>query len=170
MSNIIQKLYRLTPSQLYFISDIIDFELSFLRQSSEEALEDYINLIVPTGNMEDGMIWDSMQIEKINIARYRKSFGSNLHCALRITSNNLHPVYNMEDILLISKKAPRDGDTVLLVNTERNRAYIRRLHLSNTWILSPLNNFGVTFQIDVENKEEMSKWIIFGHVLAKTRL
>lgn len=165
---IMRKMRRLTATQLRFVSSIVDFETEFLTQVPPDTAEDYISLLTPTGNQEDGMIWDSVNVEKINVSAYRKRFGTDLHCAIRITSNYLNPVYCMGDILLMSKSIPRDGDTGLFINTETSRAYVRKLHQAQSFILEPLNDYGVTFTIE-NNKNDMEKWLKFGRVLAKMR-
>lgn len=163
------RLRSLTPSQLRFIAAIVDFEADFLEKVPADLAEDYVSLLTPTGNQEDGMIWDSVNVEKINVAAYRKRFGTDLHCAIRITSDHLHPVYNAGDILLISKSAPRDGDTGMFINKESGRAYLRRFHQASSCILEPLNNYGVTFTMDGLKEGDMDKWLVFGRVLSKLR-
>ncbi|MDE7222940.1 MAG: helix-turn-helix transcriptional regulator, partial [Acetatifactor sp.] len=50
--------YRsLTASQKAFVNNIIQFEQDF--QENNTAAEEYISVIVPSGAVEDGMIWDS---------------------------------------------------------------------------------------------------------------
>lgn len=73
-------------------------------------------MIVPTGNFEDGMIWDSANIIKVNAAPYIQKFGTKLHCGVMVTSHHLQPVYQNGDILLISKRPPREGDTYIFIN------------------------------------------------------
>ena len=73
------------------------------------------------------MIWDSANVRKVNIAPYRKRYGSQINAGVEVTSNHLTPVYHMGDILLISRRPPRDGDTTIFLNTENGRAYLRRL-------------------------------------------
>ncbi len=163
------RLRNLTPSQLRFISALVDFEADFLNKVPADLAEDYVSLLTPTGNQEDGMIWDSVNVEKLNVAAYRKRFGADLHCALRITSDHLHPVYNAGDILLISKAAPRDGDTGMFINKETGRAYLRKFHQASSCILEPLNDYGVSFTMDGFREGDMDKWLIFGRVLSKLR-
>lgn len=163
------KMRRLTPSQVRFVTGIIDFEEAFRREISPEKAEDYVSILTPTGNMEDGMIWDSANVEKLNVASYRKWFGSDLHCAVRITSNHLSPVYHMGDILLVSQTAPRDGDTGIFINKEDGRVYLRRYRQTNPCVLEPIIGYGRTFTIDSHDHKEMDKWIKFGHVLTKIR-
>ncbi len=81
----------------------------------------------------------------------------------------MHPVYNLGDILLISKQAIRDGDTGVFVNRENGCAYIRKFHQASPCILAPVNEYGETFLVDSYNKEQMDKWIKFGTVITKMR-
>lgn len=166
---ILKQLQELSVSQLRFISSIVDFEHQFLMSDPPGNKEDYVSLLIPTGNLEDGMIWDSVNVEKINIAPYRKRFGDEISCAIQITSNHICPVYNLGDILLISKTPPRDGDTGIFINKEHGRAYIRQYRQTNPCALLPLTSFGEAFYVDIYDTEEICKWIKFGRVLAKIR-
>ncbi len=159
------KLRSLTPSQLRFVSSVMDFELLIQNQIPPKPEYDYVNLLTPTCALEDGMIWDSMNIEKINIASYRERFGSRLQCAMKITGNYLRPVYLAGDILLLSQTAPRDGEIGIFINKKEGRIYIRRFHQTNPYTLEPLNGYGLTFKVDIDD----SNWINFGHVLCKMR-
>jgi len=170
LKSIALRLRYLSPYQLCFLSSVIDFEMDYVDNYKHDSRGDYINLLTPTGSHHDGMIWDSTNIEKINISHYRKRFGSMLHCAIRITGNYLHPTYNAGDILLVSQTALKDGDTGLFVNKDENRAYIRKFKQTNSWILEPVNGYGQTFVVDNLDKDEMDKWIIFGRVLTKVRV
>lgn len=116
--NAISKFMKLSDTQCSFIEGIIDFELAF-SASKEENTDDYLTVLIPTGNCEDGMIWDSANVRKVNIAPYRKRYGSQINAGVEVTSNHLTPVYHMGDILLISRRPPRDGDTTIFLNTER---------------------------------------------------
>lgn len=169
LQQMVSKLRCLAPSQLRFISGIINFELGFQDQKTLEQIEDYVSLLIPTGDLEDGMIWDSVNVEKLNVASYRRKFGSNLHCAILITSNHLVPVYHMGDILLISQTAPRDGDTGIFINRNDGRAYLRRYRQTNPHVLEPISGYGRTFAIDSHDHKEMDNWIKFGRVLSKMR-
>ncbi len=162
-----QSLRSLTPSQKAFVSDIIRFEQDF--QEKAPSAEEYISVIVPTGSMEDGMVWDSANVIKVNAAPYLRKFGRSLHCGLKVTSHNLQPVYHNGDILLISKRPPREGDTVIFVNRENGCAYLRRFRHGSPARLEPVNEYGVTLEIDYDNADEMDKWIKFGCVLTKMR-
>lgn len=165
----VSKLKYLMPSQLRFISGIIDLELAFLGHTSPEGEADYVNLLTPTGNLEDGMIWDSMNVEKLNIAPYRRLFGTSLQCAMKVTSNHLRPVYHAGDILLLSQTAPRDGDTGIFINKKEGHAYIRKFYQTNPCTLEPLNGYGLTFTINNLDSDDKNEWVNFAHVLTKIR-
>lgn len=112
--NAISKFMKLSDTQRSFIEGIIDFELAF-STSKEENTDDYLTVLIPTGNCKDGMIWDSANVRKVNIAPYRKRYGSQINAGVEVTSNHLTPVYHMGDILLISRRPPRDGDTTIFL-------------------------------------------------------
>lgn len=166
---------RLSPSQMRFISSLVQFETDFMQDmktSTDEdaSLEDYTTLIIPSGNMHDGMVYDSCSLEKINIAPYRKRFGDQIDCALLITSDHMAPVYHTNDVLLIARDPIRDGDTGIFINKITGLLYIRRLRQTTPWRLEPLTYYGQTFYIDNTSDAELSHWILFGHVICKTRI
>lgn len=162
-----QEYRKLTSTQKAFVNDIIHLEQDFQENNSDA--EEYISVIVPSGVVEDGMIWDSANVIKVNAAAYLHKFSRELHCGILITSNHLQPVYQMGDILLISKKPPRDGDTTIVVNKEEGRAYLRRFRQTGSIRLEPINEYGVTFELDSRDMSEEGKWIILGYVLTKMR-
>lgn len=167
---LIQKLRTLSPYQRNYIDAIIDTELSLSKANdSFSDAEDNISVFIPSGNMADGMIMDSYNIEKINISAYRHAFGNNVHCGIRVTSNHLHPIYNKDDVLLISRSPIRDGDTGIFINTQNKRIYVRKFFQSNPCILSPLNNYGEPIYVSSDDINDMKKWIKFGYVLCKIR-
>lgn len=161
----VTKMKYLTESQLRFISAIVNIEYEFL--VCQKDPDDYISVIVPTGNMQDGMIYDSANIIKVNAAVYRKRFGNALHFGIQITSNHLHPVYNKNDIILISQNPIRDGDTGIYLNKENGCAYIRKLHQGDPCVLESVNGYGQPFIVDSNDPQEMQKWIKVGYVLCK---
>ena len=88
--NAISKFMKLSDTQCSFIEGIIDFELAF-SVTEEENTDDYLTVLIPTGNCEDGMIWDSANVRKVNIAPYRKRYGSQINAGIEVTSNHLTP-------------------------------------------------------------------------------
>lgn len=166
-----KKLKFLSKRQLNYIDALTDVELAFANSITQSGKnpDDYIPVLIPTGNMKDGMYLDSCNSEEINISHYRKIFGSELHFGIKITSNHLHPVYHKDDIILISRNPIRDGDTGIFLNTQTHCAYIRKFHQTSPCSLEPINNYGETFYVDSNDVDDMNKWIKFGYVLTKIR-
>ena len=163
-------LQRLSPSQQRFINGVIDFEKEFSQDLNDnESADDYVTMIIPSGDMQDGMIYDSCSLEKINVSTYQKRYNGIIDCAIKITTNHLHPVYYLNDILLISRQPIRDGDTGVFINKATGLAYIRRFRQTNPCRLEPICHYGTPFLIDSNNAAEMSHWIKFGYVVTKIR-
>lgn len=166
-SDTLTKMKCLTESQLKFISAIINIEYDFL--THQDTPDEYISVITLTGNMQDGMIYDSGNVTKVNAALYRKRFGEDLHFGIKITSSHLHPVYNKGDIILISQNPIRDGDTGVFINKDDGRVYIRKFHQAEPCLLEPINGFGKPFYVNNSNPLEMEKWVKVGYVLCKMK-
>lgn len=149
---------------------IIELEHELPRDSATNAKEEeYTTCYVVTGNMEDGMVLDSRDFGRVNIAEYKKNCSERIDCAAKITSNHLHPVYMKDDILLISKRAPRDGDIGIFVKKDSRQLFIREFKQTNPCELRPINEFGEIIYVDSNNPEDMDKWIKFGTVITTMR-
>lgn len=163
----IRLLRKLTMSQRRFVESIVRFEIDLQKHSS--ATEYPVPLFTLTGDMKDGMILDSITTEEIDAGEYASTFGDRIHCAIKVTSNHLHPVYHEEDILLICQEPPRHGDTGIFIHVPSGRAYLRKFYQYSPCLLKPINSYGKTFKVDNNNEEDMSQWIKFGYVLCKMR-
>lgn len=160
--------YRsLTSSQKAFVNDIIHFEQNFHENNTDT--EKYISVVVPTGVVEDGMIWDSANVIKVNAASYVHKFSRELHCGIMVTSNHLQPVYQMGDILLVSRRPPRNGDTGIFINKEEGRAYLRRFRQTGTIRLEPVNEYGAVIELNDRDMSDKGSWLTLGCVLTKMR-
>ena len=81
---------QLSERQKAYIDALIEYEIA-LKVSVDET-DDYLEVIVPTGNMEDGMILDSAYTERVACPKFMAKYGTEVRCGIRITSNHLHPV------------------------------------------------------------------------------
>lgn len=164
-TTIVSKLNELSSQQLMFVHSVVELERVFKVEHSD--YEDYVTLFIPTGDFQDGMIYDSTHVDKVNVADYRPKFGERIHYALEITSDHLAPVYHDGDVLLITKEPIRDGDVGLFMNKDDGRLYVRKYRKGNPTILEPINDYGFEFEVcDLEDKK---KWVKFGKVLTKMR-
>lgn len=165
--DMLQKYRRLNERQQAYIDLLLDYEIGLLESGT--PTERYMDIIVPTGNMEDGMIIDSAYKERIPFPQFMQQFEKEAVCGIRITSNHLHPVYVLGDVLAISRRPPRDGDTAIFINTDSRRAYCRKFHQGKPCRLVPVNQYGTTFEVDPNNCEDMRHWIKFGVVISVLR-
>lgn len=160
------KLAQLSERQLLFIGNVIEFELEMSHQISPDI--NLISCLVPTGNLEDGMVWDSCSVEKVDAGEYVKRYPQ-LSCGIKVTSNHMHPVYVNGDVLLIARQPPRDGDTAVLVNRSSGRAYLRKFRQGHPCSMEPINGYGATFYVNPDDPVDMGQWIKFGVVISKMR-
>ena len=169
---VLRKFDILSKPQKDFVSSIIDFELNFIRDLPKEMCsDDYITVLILTGDMEDGMIYDSCNFKKVYAKDYiERCAPTKINCGIEVTSNHLHPVYHLGEILLITKEPVRHGDTGVFINKRSGRAYLRKLIQGNEKsILSPICDFGEPFTIDTTSEESMNEWIKYGKVICKMR-
>ena len=130
----------------------VEWELSSAIPKCDE--EHRTTCFAVTGNMEDGMYFDSSSYETIDVANHVHFFHESIDCAIKITSNHFHPVYHMGSILLIHKSAPRDGDTGIFIHKPTSRLYIRRFRQTNPCELISLNGMGSTIFVNSMMKKK----------------
>lgn len=135
----------------------------------ETEQEEYVTVYTLTGNMEDGMYYDSAEIKRVPMGRYQKICHGQIDCGIQITNNSFYPVYSKDDIILICQKAPREGDTGVFINKNTKCLHIRRFHQSDKLHLEPLASNGVEIILDNRNNEYLNEWLFFGYVLMKMR-
>lgn len=126
--------------------------------------EEYLPVLSPIGNRNSGGLYeDSCAITAIPIGQYRKRFGDQLSCAIRVTTNSYHPVYYQNDILLIGKdRMPLTGETGVFVKD--GYIYLRKFISGNYITLAPVNHIGTSIYL-----ESLEGWFIFGYVLTVYR-
>lgn len=155
--------YRsLSPTQKAFIKAMVDFEAGFKPVGRSK----YITVLIPTGNVADGMIYDTANVERVKISSV---LNDKAHFGVKITTNHMHPAYNNGDILLVSREPIRDGDVGIFIDNTTSRAYIRTFRQTVPCRLEPINNLGEVFTVDPEDLNDMARWIKFGKVLSKIR-
>lgn len=163
---LVSRINLLSDRQRRFIADIVEFELAM--RAGHHDHPDTIPCLVPTGNVQDGMIWDSCAWGRVEVGDYVRRFPE-VSCGIRITSNHLHPAYVKDDVLLIARKPPRDGDVAVIVNHRTGAAYIRTYRQGNPCRMVPVNGYGDTFTVDPNDPEDMAQWHKFGIVITKLR-
>ena len=164
---VLGKYRQLTDRQRAYILGKMDYEISM--KVLETDPENMLDVLYLTGEMADGMILDSSHEERVYCPEYIQKYGETLHCGIRITGNNLHPVYVRGDIICVSKRPPRNGETLIVIHKPTGRAYIRRYVQGNMTKLKPINGLGDVIEIDPNSFEDMEQWVRFGVVIAVLR-
>ncbi|MBR3645062.1 MAG: helix-turn-helix domain-containing protein [Lachnospiraceae bacterium] len=156
-------LRNLSKRSIQFLNLAAYFELQLTRKSTSE-FKQYISVVVPTNHLHDGMIFDSCNLETIDITPYYKEFGSLAICGLKITNNSFRPAYLKNDILLIARDRYPNSDEIG-VFMSGNKAYLRRYICGTPSQLVPINGVGSPIIAD-----EINSWHFFGRVLTVIRV
>lgn len=156
--------YRnLSQRQRNFVDTVILFEKEMKEKKMDQ--DNYCTLVIPTGDMRDGMDYDSCGYEKINIGNYGKIYKDSLAFALKVTNNFFSPVYIENDILLIGNdRALRLGENGIF--TCEGKVYLRCLADRNPVVLKPIVSLGKKIVI---SHDDLIKWNKIGYVLKKIR-
>lgn len=161
-STLFGKLRLLPRRSLEFLEAITDFELA-LTVRTKQSDQFLIPVVIPTGFMKDGMIYDSLYVEYIDATRYFQQFGAHLVCALKITDTAFHPTYMKGDILLIARdQQPRYGTVGIFLH--QNQLYIRKFIPGSPPRLEAVNNSSPPIIMD-----NPDTWTLFGSVLTVVR-
>lgn len=138
--SIIDRLFSLPKRSI----NVIDFVLQLEEESTMKKSKygkDIISIFTPTGNMKDGMHYDCLLSEKLDISEYPLSVKSNVDLGIKIVTRNYEPIYYPNDILLIShKRLPEYNDIVLYIDNQ-GRLYLRKY--TENYLLS-INGFGTS--------------------------
>lgn len=154
----------ISDTQKRFVKTMIEME--YYTACKYDGDGNFVNMIIPTGEMIDGMNYDSCRIEKINIGPYYSQYKDSLICALKITNLSFFPTYIDGDVLLIGNDhQPRTNQIGLLVN--RGKVYLRQVTVNDVVSLEPVCGVGKTIFI---TREELKEWHTIGYVLQKMRL
>ena len=159
---LVEKLYSLSPRSLKFIEAIADFELA-LTIREKACGECLLPVVSPTGYMEDGMIFDTLNTEYMDAAPYLSQFGPQILYFLKITGDTFSPTYAQGDLLLISReKQPSFGSVCIFLH--HNQLYIRSYIPGSPPRLDPVNQKGSSVFMDTPES-----WTFGGCVLTTIR-
>lgn len=120
------------------IKFLLELEEHCILQKSTNGT-DYIQIFCPTGNMKDGMLYDSTRFDLLDITDYPTFLKHNVDLGIKILSRNYEPVYYPNDIILLSHmQAPQYNDIVLYIDND-GLLFIRQFTEQQ---LIPINGFG----------------------------
>ena len=148
---------------LFAVESRLVSKLHSLMTRTKKADQCLLPIVIPTGMMEDGMIYDSLCTEYLDASPYFSQFGTHLMCAMKITDNSFYPIYLEGDLLLLAKdRLPHYGTICVLIHA--NQLYIRRFVPGNPPKLISLLNSDDCLLID-----DPSAFTLLGCVLTIVR-
>ena len=158
---LLNKIYNAPKATCNRVEHYLDFDAKFRHiQSKDEAASICIDLITVSGYMEDGMCYDSANVEKIKIP---DKYDGRVTKGIRITENSLLPVYAKGDIVLLEERMPRIGDTTVSINMKTKLLYIRKVLMHDgRYELCPIHGRGRSIFIE---KKDRSDWHDLGRVI-----
>ncbi len=122
---IIEQLRTLSNRSQRAILALIDLEAQSTLHSSYEG-KDFITVFLPTGNLIDGQFYDTSSFETLDISAYPNSLKNTVDFGFKILSENFLPLYDKNDILLLSRRQlPEHNDIALFLDRE-GRIFLRR--------------------------------------------
>ncbi len=156
INDIANRLCHLSERSVNTIMFLLDLEESSSVVPSNAGNE-IIHVLLPTGNMKDGMFYDSCSFDEFDISAYPSSLRKATDFAIKITTHSYEPFYCTNDILLISRQSlPEQNDIVLCMDTA-GKLYIRRYSGDS---LDPINVFGKTIPFN-----ELKNYKLLGVIL-----
>ena len=122
------RVFNLLAEIAYFESRIADY--------NQSHKTDCVSVLTPTGIVQDGMVFDSISTDIVDISPYQKDFGDIVLCGIKIVGRNLSPTYFDNDILLIGKdRFPESGETgIFLIG----KCIFVNIFRESGWSLLPL--------------------------------
>ena len=109
------------------------YEALTAKNERESKLRHTIPCLVPYGNIIQGIVYDTCKTEEIYITN------KDAYTAIKITTNDLLPIYCKGDIILIANRFPENGEHGVFYGN--GKAYIRQfIEESNGYILKSLHN------------------------------
>lgn len=159
---IIHNYESLSERALTLLYELADFE-SHIADYNRQFNANELTTFVPTGNIYDGMVFDSFYTDTVDVSSYYEEFGDIIMCAVKIIGKNLHPTYLNNDILLVGKDRypAKDEVGIFLIG---QRIYIRKYIPGFPVELIPVNNSGNSLIIS-----DISEAHFFGRVLTVVR-
>lgn len=159
---LINKIQTMPESVCNRIDYYLECESKILNSYQElDVQSKYVDVLIPTGFMRDGMQVNSYTVDKILI---KDIYDEEIHKGLLVSENSYVPAYAKGDVLLINETMARNGDIVLLLYAPTRRFYIRKLVIRDDYFeCRPVSGRGDNFII---TQEERKQWIDVGHVVA----
>lgn len=138
-TELFNRIHHLSPASKRMVEAIVEFEeiTSLTHSVNGEML---IPVLIPNGNLKDGIFYDCNHFEQLDISEYPNAIRGKIDFGFKILSENFIPNYYPNDILLLTRtRIPEHGDHILYLNRENQRLHLRKYTANG---LEPINGFG----------------------------
>lgn len=163
------KKYREMPNcRRKAVQAMIDIESQLSKGEDKKAKENSVPMYIPLGNMQDGMTFCSSNKVCLDVGEY-KTLGEQIDAAWKVTSNHMHPCFHEGDILLISRRPPRDGDIGIFIRKSDKRTFIRKFRQTDPCRLEPIVDYGEVIEVNPHSSKDMNNWVKFGVIVTVMR-
>ncbi|MGN0327125.1 MAG: helix-turn-helix domain-containing protein [Lachnospiraceae bacterium] len=126
---------------------VAKYEATAAKEERNSIDKHRIPCLVPIGNEEDGILYNSCEIIEINTSKKEAYVG------IEITTNNFAPSYCKDDIILLENRFPSNGEWGVFYKEEK--AYLRKyIEESGQYRLECVHNRGQDFVLKRMNEME----------------
>ena len=154
--NMIKQMRKLSEHSIKTIQVLIDLEEKTTLHNRHTGRE-HTSVFILTGNMRDGIFYDSGRYETLDITDYPKELKERIAFGMKLNTSHFEPIYFLNDIILFTRHTPPERNDIVLCVNEAGRLFLRR---TTPFGLDPINGFGKMIPAN-----EMSKYTIMGVVL-----
>lgn len=140
------------------LSEIVDLE-TYLHHHNQIHNTNFISVLVLNGRSFNGMVYDDIYVDSVDISEYRSKYGDIIMCGLKICDKGPNPyIFNNKTLLIAQDRFPLNKE--IGVFFLGNKIYIRRYISESTSMLLPLTE--EENPITIQNIDD---WHFFGRVL-----
>lgn len=165
-------LIQATPRTRRLLKSILLIDAEEQKQMSQKVPdgECMIDCLSCANDLMDGVPASRFYHKMINVSEYRtNAWYSDADVIIEVNSNAYHPLYHMGDRLVISCRAPVDGDVGVFLRD--STFYLRKYVAADRYCYLDLltvqrSDSNPFFVVGKKDQEEMSKWVKFGVVIA----
>lgn len=158
---------QLNSQAIHDVENFVKFRKHLQYDTNDNKSKKIIPLYRPLASLEDGMIFNSLEYDDLDVSHVPDFLKQQVDCAVLITSNHLHPAYHLNDILLIAQRPPKNNDIGIFVHREEQRLYFREFKMTSPRQLVPIADTGRLITVNENDYDDMNQWIKFGVVLSK---
>lgn len=165
-----RQLYGSSARTQRLVQSILDADIRSREGLAEYDPDDQIVLIEFAEKIHDGICVRRFMHGMYNISEFkRKKWYSEADALIQVNSNNYHPLYHMDDKLVVSNRPPRNGEIGVFIRDDE--FFLRRVVESPTEVYLERAELScgsdpIPIIVNRKNREDMKNYTKFGTVIA----